>query len=157
MGSGGSSNTPVPTTNSSGLSTGAKIGIGVGVAGGVLFILALLLFGFMWRRRKRTHEPVPQSERPYSVPYNEPKTGGYQDHPPVLPPVVGGVENRSELQGDEPPKNSNKHWSNQSELDSSTRHSGYGDSPAPTYVTNESAGPPPRIAQRPIHEIGTNF
>ncbi len=40
-----------------GMSTGTKIGLGVGIAGGVLFIAALVMFALLWRKRRQGRQP----------------------------------------------------------------------------------------------------
>lgn len=101
----------------------------------------------MWRRRHRKDEPPPPpQDTPYSIPY-EPKPPTKE--PPPMIPFPAGVENRSELQGDEPLPNT-KHISGS---DAASYNAHYG-SPAPTYTSFDSA---PRTGQRPIHELGVNF
>ncbi|KAI9696377.1 MAG: hypothetical protein M1836_005655 [Candelina mexicana] len=41
------------TVPAAGMSTGAKIGIGVGIAGGVLFLAALVMLALVWRKRRQ--------------------------------------------------------------------------------------------------------
>lgn len=67
---------PLPTsTPSGGLSPGAKAGIGVGVSVGVLALIAMLWFGYIWRKRRsqqatqlvQEHPEATQIEQPYPV------------------------------------------------------------------------------------------
>lgn len=58
---------------SSGLSTGAKAGIGVGVAGGVLAILIATIILLLKKRRKRKIE-APQDQPPYEKGIDNPQT-----------------------------------------------------------------------------------
>lgn len=69
-----------PVTNSSGISTGAKVGIGVGVSVGVIGIAVGLISFFLILRIRHggTREGVPLQEYQYpTAPHNE--NGGYGD------------------------------------------------------------------------------
>lgn len=63
--------TPQPTSQSQGLAVGARAGIGVGVAGGVI-LLALIAFLVIRRRRRRAaplsnHQPVQKAKLPVEL------------------------------------------------------------------------------------------
>ena len=82
-----STSVPAPThTSSGGMSTGTKVGIGVGVAGGVCLLAAIGIVWFFLRRRKTRDNQIQEGnhgQAPQYAPYGgeKPPPGGWQGQP----------------------------------------------------------------------------